>query len=280
MTAAADRHLRPIELPVAEAPQALSRLHDHPRRVQRRDDRDRGLPRERAGLPRLRRPDRRARGRCSKRRGPPTWTAPTASHALLNVVEEPAADQHRGAHPRTRGPARRASARMHRAPPARLGRRPTLARALLSSRRRSASALPLDATPLLGGPIALGPPPRTRSAPALVAGPRIGITRAVGLPWRLLRGGQPPHLAAVAFRLRGLDTVWDSPTYLHHHGQRSPRRSAPIKRRQSRQIRPCYGRVAMAQPRRGRPPNPVDADCIARRPSSAPGSARCARAPA
>jgi DNA-3-methyladenine glycosylase len=51
--------------------------------------------------------------------------------------------------------------------------------------------LELDATPLLGGgPIALGPPPcGAAQAPALVAGPRVGITRAIELPWRFCAAG-------------------------------------------------------------------------------------------
>jgi DNA-3-methyladenine glycosylase len=50
--------------------------------------------------------------------------------------------------------------------------------------------LELDATPLLGGPIALGPPPPDApDAPALVAGPRVGITRAIELPWRFCAAG-------------------------------------------------------------------------------------------
>jgi DNA-3-methyladenine glycosylase len=42
----------------------------------------------------------------------------------------------------------------------------------------------LNGTDLLTGPIRLGDPPRGWTEPELVSGPRIGITRAVDLPWR------------------------------------------------------------------------------------------------
>jgi DNA-3-methyladenine glycosylase len=49
--------------------------------------------------------------------------------------------------------------------------------------------LDLNATPLIGGPTSLGPPPPDRPEPEIVAGTRIGITRAMELEWRFCVAG-------------------------------------------------------------------------------------------
>jgi DNA-3-methyladenine glycosylase len=49
--------------------------------------------------------------------------------------------------------------------------------------------LELNATSVLAGPIVLGPPPPDRPLPRLLTGERIGITKAVELPWRFSAAG-------------------------------------------------------------------------------------------
>jgi DNA-3-methyladenine glycosylase len=107
-------------------------------------------------------------------------------HALLNVVVEPAGV---GAAVLIRALEPLAGADLMRE---RRGREPLTELCSGPGKLTQALAIGLDrnATPLLGGPIELGPPPPGRTEPpALVIGPRIGITRAVELPWRFCAAG-------------------------------------------------------------------------------------------
>ena len=58
--------------------------------------------------------------------------------------------------------------------------------------------LDLNGSDLVRGPIAIEPPPADWPPIELIAGPRIGITKAAGAAVALLRGGLPLGLAAVA----------------------------------------------------------------------------------
>lgn len=106
-------------------------------------------------------------------------------HALLNVVVEPpgvgAAVLIRALEPLTGAEQMRD----------RRGRESLIDLCSGPGKLTQALAIGLDrnATPLLGGPIELGPPPPGRPPPPLVVGPRIGITRAVELPWRFCAAG-------------------------------------------------------------------------------------------
>ncbi len=122
-------------------------------------------------------------------------------HALLNVVVEPAGV---GAAVLIRALEPLAGLQAMRA---RRGR--WLATDLCSGPGKLTQALGiglwLDGTSLASGPIRLGPPPAGLPAVSVVTAPRIGITKAVDLPWRFCAAGcrhvsrpWPPGLIATA----------------------------------------------------------------------------------
>jgi DNA-3-methyladenine glycosylase len=186
VTAAAERHLRALELPVVAAAEALvgcTITHGATSGViVETEAYHESEPACHAFV-----------GRTARTR--PLFEAPGIAyvyrsygiHALLNVVVEPAgvgaAVLIRALEPLTGVEVMRE--RRGRRPPVDLCSGPgKLTQAL-------GIGLDLNATPLLGGgPIELGPPPPDRpAAPAVVVCPRIGITKAVELPWRFCAAG-------------------------------------------------------------------------------------------
>jgi DNA-3-methyladenine glycosylase len=109
-------------------------------------------------------------------------------HALLNVVVEPAGV---GAAVLIRALEPLAGEGLMRARRAPRDRATDLCSGPGKLTQALGIGLELNATPLLGGPIELGPPPPGRPdvGDRLIAGPRIGITRAVELPWRFCAAG-------------------------------------------------------------------------------------------
>ena len=183
---------RELLSPDAPGPQRLGRrrraradrLHDPPRRDGRRDRRDRGLPRVRAGLPRVRRAHRAHRSRCSARPGTAYVYFSYGVHALLNVVCERegvgAAVLLRALEP-TDG--HRAHEQAARAGPA-VG--PVLRAGKLT--QALGVGLELNRTDLVRRSDPARPRLRGRGRRSW-SGPRIGITKAPDLPWRFCAAG-------------------------------------------------------------------------------------------
>jgi DNA-3-methyladenine glycosylase len=184
MTAAADRHLRALELPVVEAAELLVGCTiSHGETV--------GVIVETEAY-------HEVEPACHAFAGltPRTWPLFEAPgifyvyrsygvHALLNVVVEPAGV---GAAVLIRALEPLAGEELMRA---RRGRDRVTDLCSGPGKLTQALAIGLDrnATSVHDGPIGLGPPPADRPLPRLVAGPRIGITRAVELPWRFCAAG-------------------------------------------------------------------------------------------
>jgi DNA-3-methyladenine glycosylase len=106
-------------------------------------------------------------------------------HALLNAVAEPAgvgaAVLIRALAP-TRGLARMRARRGVQAAEQLCSGPGKLTQAL-------GIALDLNGSDLLAGPVRLGPPPPAWRDVGIVAGPRVGITKAADLPWRFCAAG-------------------------------------------------------------------------------------------
>ncbi|MEA2149284.1 MAG: DNA-3-methyladenine glycosylase [Solirubrobacteraceae bacterium] len=184
MTPAADRHLRALELPVAEAAELLvgcTITHG-----------------ETAGVIVETEAYHELEPACHAFAGLTTRTWPLFEapgifyvyrsygvHALMNVVVEPAGV---GAAVLIRALEPIAGEELMRA---RRAREP--ATDLCSGPGKLTQALgiglDLNATAVLDGPIRLGPPPADRPLPRLVVSTRIGITRAIELPWRFSAAG-------------------------------------------------------------------------------------------
>ena len=174
------------------------RLDGAARRDGRPHRRDRGLPRLRARLPRLRRPHGAHARAVRPARRSPTCTAPTGSTRCSTPSSEPegvgAAVLIRALEPHEGVDADARAARVWSAVEALCSGPGKLTQAL-------GIGLELNGADLLTGPIRDRPPPAGAPAPAVVAGPRIGITKAADLPWRFSEAGsrfvskpRPPRL--------------------------------------------------------------------------------------
>lgn len=180
----ADRHLRALELPVAEAAELLvgcTITHG-----------------ETAGVVVESEAYHETEPACHAFAGltPRTWPlfeAPGIAyvyrsygiHALLNVVVEPAGV---GAAVLIRALEPLAGEELMRLRRGR-GRATELCSGPGKLTQALGIGLDLNATSLLDGTIGLGPPPEDRPLPGLVVGKRIGITRAIELPWRFCAAG-------------------------------------------------------------------------------------------
>ena len=124
-------------------------------------------------------------------------------HALLNAVSEP---EGVGAAVLIRALQPLAGIEEMRARRGPIGDRPVRDEDLSSGPGKLTQALGIELTEnggdLSSGPVRIGPRPSSWREPSVVAGTRIGITKAVELPWRFCAAGNPhvsrprPSLAA------------------------------------------------------------------------------------